>query len=364
MEDMPIDLDRLFRAMVEQEASDLFLKVGNHPFLRIHGKLIPIGEERLTSEQIVAFTSDLMGPDRRQMFYADRECNFAFEQPGIGRFRANVLWQKGTIALVIRRINRSTPSFPELNLPAEVLMRLMSEQHGLILITGPTGSGKSTTVSSMLDYLNQTTPKHIITLEDPIEFQFEEAQAIINQREIGVDTRSFSEGLKHVMRQSPDVLYISDIRERETMESALLAAEAGQLVVSCIHTTNIMTTVERAIAFFPAHQHHLIRLRLSLVLRGIVSLRLLMRSDGSGRIPACEILVSTPRVKELLREGTTGQLPDALQDGAMFGMQTFTQALYQRYRQGEVTLEEALKYADSPEELQLAIREIRPTRDV
>jgi len=359
-----MDIDRLFRAMVEQEASDLFLKVGNHPFLRIHGKLIPVGEAPLAREEIVDLAGDLMGAERRQLFHAERELNFAFDRAGVGRFRANVLWQKGTIALVIRRIQRSVASFEELNLPTEVLKRLMGEQHGLILVTGPTGSGKSTTIASMLDHLNQTTPKHIVTLEDPIEFQFQEEQAIINQREVGVDTRSFSEALRNVLRQSPDVLFVSDIRDRETMEASLLAAEAGQLVVSCLHTTNIVTTVERIVALFPPHQHQLIRLRLSLVLRGVISMRLLMRSDGSGRIPACEIMVSTPTARELLREGRSGELPALLHDGAMVGMQTFTQALYQRYRQGEVDLEEALRYADSPEELQLAVREIRATRDV
>ena len=359
-----MDLDRLLNAMVEQEASDLFLKVGNHPFLRIQGKLIPVGEEKLTASQIADAAGELMGPQRRQLFHAERELNFAFERAGAGRFRANVLWQRGTMALVIRRVQRAIPSLTELHLPAEVLTRLMKEQHGLILLTGPTGSGKSTTVSAMLDALNQTTPKHIVTLEDPIEFQFEEAQAIINQREIGVDTRSFSEGLRNVLRQSPDVLFVSDIRDRETMEAALLAAEAGQLVLSCLHTTNAVTTVERLVAFFPTYQQQLIRLRLSLTLRGIVSLRLLQRRDGTGRLPACEVLVVTPTVRELLREGRTEQLPAVIHDGAMYGMQTFTQALYHLYREREVDLEEALRYADSPEELQLAVREIRSTRDV
>ena len=349
--------------MVEQEASDLFLKVGAHPFFRIHGKLIPIGEEKIPQARIVEVATELMGPHRRQLFHAHRELNFAFEQPGVGRFRANVLWQRGTIALVIRRVNRAIPSFQELNLSVEPLTRLIAEPHGLVLITGPTGSGKSTTVSSMLDQLNRTSAKHIVTLEDPIEFQFEEDQAIINQREIGVDTRSFSEGLRNVLRQSPDVLFVSDIRDRETMEAALLAAESGQLVVSCLHTTNVVTTIERIVAFFPASQHPLIRLRLSVVLRGIVSMRLLQRSDGTGRIPACEILIATPTIRELVREGRTEQLPAVIHDGTMEGMQTFTQALYLRYRQGEVDLEEALRYADSPDELQMAIRDIRSPRD-
>src|SRR3989338_2150382 len=222
-----MDIERLFQAMVEQEASDLFLKVGNRPFLRIHGKLIPVGDAQLTRDEITAFASELMGPHRRQLFHAERELNFAFERAGVGRFRANVLWQKGTIALVIRRVQGAIPTMEQLDLPVDVLTRFMSEQHGLILITGPTGSGKSTTVAAMLEPLTQTAPKHIVTLEDPIEFLFQEQQSIITQREVGVDTRSFSEGLKNVLRQNPDVLFISDIRDRETMESAMLAAESG-----------------------------------------------------------------------------------------------------------------------------------------
>ncbi|MBI2173998.1 MAG: PilT/PilU family type 4a pilus ATPase [Candidatus Omnitrophica bacterium] len=359
-----MDIERLLRAMVEQEASDLLLKVGSPPYLRINGKLIPIGNQAIEESSLSDFSTELMGPHRRQMFHADRELNFAFDRPGIGRFRANILWQRGTMAIVIRRIRAAVLTFNELNLPAKVLERFMGERSGLILITGPVGSGKSTTAAAMLEFINTHTSKHILTLEDPIEYLFEERQAIINQREIGNDTRSFSEGLRNALRQSPDILFLSDIRDREAMESCLLAAEAGQLVLSCIHTTNIMTTIERIIAFFPAHQHSLIRLRLAQVLRGIVSLRMLLRRDGIGRIPACEVLVVTPTIREFLRQGHTEKVTAVLQDGAMYGMQTFTQALYQRYRQGDVDLEEALKAADSPEELQLAVREIRSTKDI
>ena len=359
-----MDLERLFRAMVEQDASDLFLKVGHRPFLRIGGRLIPVGEERLTHEQITAVVSELLEPAQRQRFHAERELTVAVERAGLGRFRLNVLWQQGTMALVIRRIQRTIPTFSELGLPGDVLARLLTESYGLILVTGPTGSGKSTTVASMLDHLNHTAPKHIVTLEDPIEFHFHEEQAMINQREIGVDTRSLSEGLRNVLRQSPDVLFVSDIRDPETMESCLIAAESGQLVLSCIHTTNVVTTVERLVALAPLHQHELIRLRLSLILRGIISLRLLQRQDGGGRLPACEVLVATPTVREHLREGRTERLPAVIHDGALHGMQTLTQALYRRYRQGEVDLAEALRCADSPDELQLAVREIHSIGDV
>lgn len=361
---IPMDLDRLFRAMVEQEASDLFLKAGNRPFLRIAGQLIPLGEEPLTQEGLMALASGLMGPQRRQVFHADRELNFAFERAGLGRFRANVLWQQGSLALVVRRIQRAVPDFDALRLPADVLRRLALEGHGLVIVTGPTGSGKSTTVAAILEHLNRTVSKHIVTLEDPIEYQFQEQRCLINQREVGTDTRSFTEGLRNVLRQSPDVLFVSDIRDRETMEAALTAAEAGQLVLSCLHTTSVVSTIERLVSIFPPHQQEITRLRLSLVLRGILSMRLLKRRDDHGRTPVCEVLVATPTVRELIREGRTEQLPALLHDGAMFGMQTFTQALYQRYRQGEVTLEEALRHAESPEELELAVREIRATRDV
>jgi len=359
-----MEFERLFQAMAEQEASDLFLKAGSPPFLRINGRLLSAGEEPIDAQALSAFAVELMGPERRQLFHADRELNFAFDRPGVGRFRANVLWQRGTMALVIRRIQRLIPSFEELHLPAEMLSKLAAEQHGLVLVTGATGTGKSTSCASFLDYINHSAARHIVTLEDPIEFQFEETQAIVSQREVGTDTRSFTEALRNVLRQSPDVLFVSDIRDRETMEACLLAAEAGQLVLSCIHTNNAVTTIERLVAFFPPHQQQLIRLRLSLVLKGVVSQRLLVRADGTGRVPVCEVLVSTPTVREILREGRTDQLPLLMADGALAGMQTFTQALYQRYRQGEVTLDEALRYADSPEELMLAVREIRATKDV
>ncbi|HEX9779785.1 MAG TPA: PilT/PilU family type 4a pilus ATPase [bacterium] len=358
-----IELEQLLTVMVEHEGSDLILKAGAHPFMRVNGKLVPIGETRADEEAIARAASELMGKARRRQFEQSREINFAFERPPSGRFRANVLWQRGTMAMVIRRVPRALATLEELHLPAEPLRTLLEARQGLILVTGATGSGKSTTVAAMLNTLNHAHPVHIVTLEDPVEFQFEEIQAVINQREVGTDTLTFTEGLKHVLRQSPDVLFLSDVRDLETMESALFAAESGQLVLTCLHTTNVVTTIERVIGFFPPHQHGLIRIRLAVVLRGIVSLRLVPRRDGGGRLPVCELLAATPRVRELVRTGDTGAVPLAIQDGAMDGMQTFTQALYQRCKRGEIAVEEAMRFADSPEELQLALQEIRSGRD-
>jgi twitching motility protein PilT len=274
------------------------------------------------------------------------------------------MWQRGALGLVIRRVNDAIPDMEQLNLPVQALQHLSKENHGLVLVTGPTSNGKSTTSASLLDYINRTRACHILSLEDPIEFIFHQKMSVIDQREVGVDTASFGEGLKNALRQSPDVLFLSDIRDQETMETALLAAESGQLVISCIHTTSAVTTIERIMAFFPRHQQDAIRFRLSMALKGIVSLRLLPRLDGPGQIPACEVLVTTPTIRELLREGETGQIPHHLFDGAMHGMQTMTQALYKLIRDEKISLDEAKKVADSPEELELAIKEIRSGKTV
>lgn len=357
-----MDETRLFQAMVEQGASDLFLKVEAVPCLRIHGRVHAAGDQRLTRADLLALIDRLLGAEQQRVLQTQRELNLAFERPGVGRFRANVLWEQGQPALVIRRVQQQIPTFEELRLPAGVLTRLCAEPPGLVLVTGPTGNGKSTTVSAMLESINRTRRCHIVTLEDPIETCFESRQAIITQREIGVDTRSFSDGLKNVFRQSPDVLFISDIRDQETMESALLAAESGQLVLSCVHTTNVMTTLERLISFFPPHQHHAARFRLSLAIKGIVCLRLLPHLRG-GQIPACEVLVMTPRIRELLREDRPDQIPLLLRDGGLDGMQTFTQGLYELVTRGDVAPEQALRVADSPNELELALRHIRGAGD-
>jgi len=297
------------------------------------------------------------------VFQGLREMNFSFELLGLGRFRASVFRQRGNPALVVRRILGVIPSFEELNLPTLVFKQIAELTHGLVLVTGPVGSGKSTTSAAILDSINRCRCCHIITLEDPIEYLFEEVLSVIDQREIGVDTASFNEGLKNALRQSPDILFISDVRDPETMETALLAAESGQMVLSCIHTTSAVNTLERLLAFYLPHQHETVRFRLSQALKGIVSLRLLNRLDQPGQIPACEILIMTPTIRELIRQGRTEQIPPFLYDGGLQGMQTMTQALYYLVQGKRVSLNEAMRVTESPEELQLALREIRSTGD-
>lgn len=266
--------------------------------------------------------------------------------------------------MVIRQIRAEIPGFEELNLPAAVFKKQIAEQtQGLILITGPTGSGKSTTSAAILEHINRTRGCHILTLEDPVEYLFHEKQSVVDQREIGVDTASFSEGLKNALRQSPDVLFVSDIRDQETMETALLAAESGQMVLSCIHTTNAVTTFERLLAFFPPHQHEMIRLRLSQVLRAMISLRLLNRCDQPGQIPACEILIMTPTIRDFLRQGETAEIPPLLLDGSLEGMQTMTQALHRLVQEKRVSREEAMRVSENLGELELAFRGIGSVRD-
>ena len=359
-----LDIEQWFAQMVQAGASDLYLKVGNRPFFRVDGRLVPQGQEKLTEEDLQAVCAHLMTEEQVRRHEAEHDLNFSFGRSGLGRFRANVFVQRGTAALVIRRIQDVIPTFDALHLPADVLRHWADEQRGLILVTGTTGSGKSTTVASLLQYMNEHDTRHIVTLEDPLEYLFADQQSLMTQREIGIDTVSFAMGLRQLLRQSPDVVYISDLRDRETVESCLAAAEAGMLVISCLHTVNATSTVERVVSFFPPHQHQEIRLQLASLLTGVLSLRLVPCKAGRGRMPACEILVATSTVRELIRENHLLDLPGLIQEGSLAGMQTFHQSLLELYRQGLVTLEEARRYADSQDEFELAINDIRATKDV
>jgi len=353
-----MNLDDLLREMVKRGASDLYLKAYSPCYLRVDDKLVPLPGTDLSPKDVEELSDELMDEEQRATYRKRWEMDLAFRRPGIGRFRVNIYWQQGTRALVFRSIRENIQTFEELNLPVEVLQKLSVEPRGMVLITGIAGSGKSTTLASMIEYVNQLEAKHIITVEDPVEFVFTDKRSVISQREVGMDTLDFHAALRHVIRQSPDIILIGEMRDLETMSSAIMAAETGHLVLSTLHTVDAAQTVERIINYFPPYQHPQIRMQLSLVLKGVISMRLLVMKDGSGRIPACEIMLSTPTVRKIVHEGRTGDLYDAIKKGGVFGMQTFNQALIKLLKADRITEEEARRYADNVEELELEMRGI------
>jgi twitching motility protein PilT len=270
----------------------------------------------------------------------------------------NIYKQRGYVSFAFRHIEKTIPSFEDLGLPVEPMKKLASLNRGLVLVTGVTGSGKSTTLAAIVNYINENFNKHVVTLEDPIEFIYRDRRSIVSQREIGSDTSDFKVALKHVVRQSPDVILIGEMRDKETMEAAISAAETGHLVLSSLHTVNATQTVERIINYFPPHQHSLVRVQLSLVLEGVVAQRLITRRDGRGRVPAVETMMRSPTVKDLLAEGKTNELYKAIKEGEYFGSQTFNQSLKRLYEAEKVTLDDAMGAADNPDELKLEIRGI------
>ena len=353
-----MNIDDLLREMVRREASDLYLKAYSPCYLRVDGKLVPLPGTDLSPKDVQEMSESLMDEEQKDTFRTQREMDLAFRRQGIGRFRVNIYWQQGSRAMVFRSIWEKIQTFEELHLPVEGLQKLSLEPRGMVLITGIAGSGKSTTMASMIEYVNQGEAKHIITIEDPVEFVFTDRASVISQREVGVDTLDFHAALRHVIRQSPDIILIGEMRDLETMSSAIMAAETGHLVLSTLHTVDATQTVERIINYFPPYQHAQIRMQLSLVLKGVISMRLLTMKDGAGRIPACEIMLSTPTVRKIIHEGRTGDLYDAIKKGGVFGMQTFNQALIKLLKAGRISPEEAHRYADNVEELDLEMRGI------
>ena len=344
--------------MVKERASDLILKTHGCPAMRIAGSIRFLGDvpiEHATMESFVTQVLDQRGMDEfLKLGATDR----AISIPDVGRFRCNAFHQSGELGFVFRSIKSEIPSFKDLNLPVDPLKRLASLRRGLVLATGIAGSGKSTTLAAMIEYVNRNHQKHIITIEDPLEFQFEDKRSIVNQREIGTDAPSFQEALRHAVRQSPDVILIGEMRDKETMEAAIGAAETGHLVFSTLHTVNAVQTVERIISFFPPHQHELIRLQLALNLAGVASMRLIRTKDGRSLVPATEMMVSTPTIRELIESGQTRQLPKALAEGSYYGTMTFNQSLIKLFEAGNIALEDALSSSDNPDELKLQMRGI------
>jgi twitching motility protein PilT len=361
-----MDVNELLKAAHSQGASDLHLKVGSHPILRINGELSPFStENRLSQEDTLKIAFSVMSPGQREVFKKKNDIDLAYSVPGLGRFRCNIFIQRGTIGLVFRVIPMRIPTIEELHLP-DVLKKISMESRGLILVTGTTGSGKSTTLASMLDNINTNKTEHIMTIEDPIEYLHRDKRSIVNQREIGNDTESFSKALRAALRQDPDVILVGEMRDFETIQTALTAAETGHLVLSTLHTIDATETINRIISVFPPYQHKQVRMQLASVLRSIISMRLVPKIDGNGRVPAVEILIATAMIKDcILDPDKSKMIPDVIAQGALhYGMQTFDQSLFNLYKTQLISLDEALRRATNPDDFALKVKGIQSTSDL
>lgn len=355
-----MDIRLLLSEMVARNASDLYLTVDSHPVLRIEGVNQPLGNEVLSPVEVEALATSLMSERQRATFDEKLEMNLAIASERLGRFRINVFRQRGAVAVVVRQIKTRIPTLDELQLPP-ILKTIVLSRRGLVLVTGAAGAGKSTTQAAMLDYRNETTTGHILTVEDPIEFVHAHKQCIVNQREVGFDTLSFNEALRNTLRQAPDVILIGEVRDCETMEAAITFAETGHLCLATLHSNNANQAIERVMNFFPQHRHPEIFLQLSLNLRGIISQRLIPGVDGK-RVAAFEILIDTPWVKDLIKKGEVDTLKEAIEQSTQEGGQTFDQSLFDLYVQGRISAEQALANADSANNLRIRIKNLDLSR--
>jgi twitching motility protein PilT len=361
-----MDINELLKTAHSQGASDLHIKVGTHPILRVNGELSPLTTaNRLSQEDTLKIAFSVMSPGQREIFKKRNDIDLAYSVPGLGRFRCNIFIQRGTIGLVFRVIPMRIPTIEELFLP-DVLKKISLESRGLILVTGTTGSGKSTTLASMIDNINSNKTDHIMTIEDPIEYLHRDKRSIVNQREIGSDTDSFSKALRAAMRQDPDVILVGEMRDFETIQTAMVAAETGHLVMSTLHTVDAMETINRIISVFPPYQHKQVRMQLASVLRAIISMRLVPRMDGNGRVPAVEVLIATAMIKDcILDPDKTKVITDVVAQGALhYGMQTFDQSIFNLYKAELISYEEALRRATNPDDFALRVKGIHSTSDL
>ena len=359
-----MDLKPLLEQMVKDDASDLHLKAGAPAILRVDGKLIPANEKTLSPDHLKKIAIQLMTEDQQRRFQRDKELDFSIGVQGLCRFRVNAYMQRGSIAIAMRTVPLSVKHIDELNLPP-ILKDLSMKPRGLILCTGTTGSGKSTTLAAMIEHINGTVAKNIITIEDPIEFVFRDVKSMINQRELGTDTHSFASALKHVLRQDPDVILIGEIRDKATIDTGIKAADTGHLVMATLHTMNATETINRIISFYPTHQQQHIRVLLATTLSGVVCLRLMPRADGKGRIPAVEIMISTPTIREYLLDPVkTMLIPSAIEEGmGQYNMQSFDQSVMRLYVDGMISYDSAIENVTNPDEFNLRLRGIEATAD-
>ncbi|AJF05762.1 type IV pilus twitching motility protein PilT [Geoalkalibacter subterraneus] len=361
-----MDLNEVLKLGLRARASDIHIKAGLPPVYRIDGALKPLpNAPRMISEQIAKMADGVMNASQKAHFEEVHEVDLAYGVPGLGRFRVNVFRQRGSVSMVFRVIPFKVQNLDELQLPG-VLKKIGEEQRGLVLVTGATGSGKSTTLAAMIDYINSSRTSHIVTIEDPIEYLHRDKRSIVNQREVGFDTEGFDVALKSALRQDPDVILVGEMRDYETIETALTAAETGHLVLSTLHTIDAPETINRIVSVFPPYQQRQIRIQLASVLKGVVSQRLVPRADGKGRVPAVEVLVSTARTRELMEDkDKTRLLRDAIQQGFVsYGMQTFDQSLMALLKKKLITFDEALRQSSNPDDFKLKMSGISSTSDL
>ena len=359
-------INDLLKLSAERGASDLHLKVGSYPVIRVNGKLMAMSDQkRLMQEDTINMAFSIMSARQKQRFKEEFEIDMAYSVPGLGRFRCNVFQQRGAVGLVLRVIPVKILGIRDLELP-RVLEQIALERRGLILVTGTTGSGKSTSLAAMIDYINSMRTEHVMTIEDPIEFLHRDKKSLINQREIEVDTQTFARALRAALRQDPDVILVGEMRDYETIETALNAAETGHLVLSTLHTVDATETVNRIISVFPPHQQKQVRLQLAAVLKAIISMRLVPRKGGHGRVPAVEVLRSTPYIRDCIENKEKTKLINAAiaAGTSQYGMQTFDQSLYNLLQADLVTYDEALRQATNPDEFKLRVAGIQSAADM
>jgi len=361
-----MDIDLILKAALELEASDIHIKAGAPPQFRVQGQLTTIPQlPRLSAGDTEALADQVMNDVWRRKLRQDLDIDLSYSLPGFGRFRGSIFYQRGTLAMTLRTIPFEVKPIRDLNLPT-VLEKICAFERGLVLVTGTTGSGKSTTLASMVDHINTTTRRNIITIEDPIEFLHRDKKSTIYQREVGWDVSTFARGLRSALREDPDIILVGEMRDAETMETALMAAETGHLVLSTLHTTDATESINRIIGAFSPHQQRQVRTQLSSILKAIVSMRLIPRADSKGRVPAVEVMIVTPYVQECIRDrDKAGAIHDAIAAGVSeYGMQTFDQSVYHLYKKGLISLEQGVRHSSSPDNFKLRVQGVQSTADI